>query len=190
MPLLIFYVVFVMEKLVQPIISTISDEDRNNVKALLGRTPRGLAAINVRTKVGLPVVTQVESMVNKKPFPTLFWLVDKQLNYEIDKLEAGGLIARLQKRIDESPELQSAMQQDHLDHIELRNKLMLPEHKLALDQLGFSSVFETRGIGGIENFTRIRCLHTYYASHLVVPNTVGRLLDEYWQEREVSFDYL
>ena len=72
----------------------ISCVDRSNVKALLGRTPRGLAAINVRTKTNLPVVIQVESMVNKKPFPTLFWLVDKKLNYAIDKLEAGGLIVR------------------------------------------------------------------------------------------------
>ncbi len=167
----------------------VSDQDRSNVKALLGRTPRGLAAINVRTKIGLPVVTQVESMVNKKPFPTLFWLVDKTLNYEIDKLEAGGLIARLQARIDGSAELQQAMVQDHLDHIELRKKLMLPEHKVELDALGFASVFEKRGIGGIENFTRIRCLHTYYAAHLVVANTVGGLLDEYWAERGIDFDH-
>jgi len=179
-----------MEKPVEPIAPLISDEDRSNVKALLGRTPRGLAAINVRTKTGLPVVTQVESMVNKKPFPTLFWLVDKQLNYEIDKLEAGGLIARLQARIDSSPELQQSMNQDHLEHIKLRDELMLPEHKAVLNDLGFSRVFETRGIGGIENFTRIRCLHTYYASHLVVPNTVGTLLDEYWGEREVNFEHI
>lgn len=167
----------------------ISCEDRSNVKALLGRTPRGLAAINVRTKTGLPIVIQVESMVNKKPFPTLFWLVDKQLNYAIDKLEAGGLIARLQARIDDSETLQVELQRDHLAHITLRTELMLPAHKEALSALGFADVFKNRGIGGIENFTRIRCLHTYYAAHLVVSNTIGRLLEEYWAERDINFDH-
>jgi hypothetical protein len=168
----------------------ISVEDRANVKALLGRTPRGLAAINVCTKTGLPVVIQVESMVNKKPFPTLFWLVDKQLNYSIDKLEAGGLIARFQACIDNSDSLQAELKQDHLAHIALRDELMLPAHKTTLSALSFANVFEHRGIGGIENFTRIRCLHTYYAAHLVVSNTVGRLLDEYWREHDINFDHL
>lgn len=168
----------------------ISVEDRENVKTLLGRTPRGLAAINVRAKTGWPVVIQVESMVNNKPFPTLFWLVDKQLNYVIDQLEAGGLIARLQADIDASEDLQLALKKDHLAHIELRDKLMLAAQKQTLSDLGFANVFENRGIGGIENFTRIRCLHTYYAAHLVVPNTIGGLLDVYWRERDITLDYL
>jgi hypothetical protein len=170
--------------------NAVSAEDIAKVKAQLGRTPRGLAAINVRTKTGLPVVIQVASIVNKKPFPTLFWLVDKQINYDIDKLEAGGLIARLQTTIDASDELQLALIQDHQAHIALRSKLMLPTHKEELSTLGFSSVFETRGIGGIENFTRIRCLHTYYAAHLVSPNTIGNMLDEYWRERDIVFKHL
>jgi hypothetical protein len=168
----------------------ISVEDHAKVKALLGRTPRGLAAINVRTKTSAPAVIQVESIVNKKPFPTLFWLVDKQLNYSIDKLEASGLIAELQMSIDSSEALQAALKLDHLAHIALREELMLPAHKAALNTLGFADVFKHRGIGGIENFTRIRCLHTYYAAHLVVSNTVGGLLDEYWREREIYVDHL
>ena len=43
-------------------------------------------------------------------------------------------------------------------------------------------VLQARGVGGIADFTRIRCLHTWYAAHLVVPNTIGRLLDEHWAE--------
>jgi hypothetical protein len=178
-----------MNKSLPIVEGSISCEDRSNVKALLGRTPRGLAAINVRTKTHLPVVIQVESMVNKKPFPTLFWLVDKKLNYAIDKLEAGGLIARLQASIDGSDALQLSLKHDHLAHIALRTELMLPAQKKALSALGFADVFKNRGIGGIENFTRIRCLHTYYAAHLVVSNTVGRLLDEYWSERDIHFDH-
>ena len=126
------------------------------------------------------MVIQVASLVDDKPFPTLFWLVDPDLNYRIDRLEASGLIAALQSRIDANPELQAAMAEDHLAHIALRNQLMPDAEHRRLVELGFYDSLQTRGIGGIENATRIRCLHTWYAAHLVVPNTVGRLLDEYW----------
>jgi hypothetical protein len=116
--------------------------------------------------------------------------VDKKLNYAIDQLEAAGLIADLQSSIDESESLQLSMAEDHRAHIELRHSLIPGDQQAEIEALGFSSVLKKRGIGGIENFSRIRCLHTYYASHLVVPNTVGRLLDEYWQGRGIQFDHL
>jgi len=55
--------------------------------------------------------------------------------------------------------------------------------------LGFTGVLADRGIGGIADFQRIRCLHTYYAAHLVRPNVVGRMLDQYWCEKEVGFTH-
>jgi len=39
------------------------------------------------------------------------------------------------------------------------------------------AALEERGIGGIAESTRIRCLHTWYAAHLVEPNTIGALID-------------
>lgn len=167
-----------------------SDNDYQKVANLLGRSPRGLRSIAVRSLEGEPVAIQVSSLVDGKPFPTLFWLVDKQLNYAIDQLEAGGLIAQLQAQIDASPELQQAMADDHRAHISLRKQLISPEQQQQIDSLGFTDVLDRRGIGGIENFTRIRCLHTYYAAHLVAPNTVGKLLNAYWLEREISFEHL
>ena len=53
-----------------------------------------------------------------------------------------------------------------------------------MELLGFGEVLSHTGIGGIADFTRIRCLHTWYAAHLVVPNTVGELLDQWWLEQE------
>jgi hypothetical protein len=35
----------------------------------------------------------------------------------------------------------------------------------------------------------VRCLHTYYAAHLVRPNTIGAMLDEYWLQEEVAFPH-
>ncbi len=162
----------------------ITDTQRQRVSELLGREARGLRDIPVAHPDGEPIVIQVASLVDDKPFPTLFWLVDPELNYRIDQLEARGLIAELQARVDEDPELQAGMAGDHRAHIALRNRLMAASDRQRLQQLGFSGALERRGIGGIEKTARIRCLHTWYAAHLVEPNTIGRLVDEFWADPE------
>jgi hypothetical protein len=156
------------------------------VAVLLGRKPRGLEDVPVAQENGQPMVIRVASLVEDKPFPTLFWLVDPVLCYRIDQAEATGLIKQLQKSIDESPDLQQAMDEDHRAHIALRDTFMSDAVRQRLQQLGFGEVLAGKGIGGIADFTRIRCLHTWYAAHLVVPNTVGALLDQVWQEQGSS----
>ncbi len=126
------------------------------------------------------MVIRVASLVDDKPFPTLFWLLDPDLCYRIDQLEAAGLIKQLQQRIDQDAELQGAMGNDHRAHIQLREEYMSPAIRQRLNELGFSEVLKSKGIGGIADYSRIRCLHTWYGAHLVVPNTVGAMLDDWW----------
>ncbi len=126
------------------------------------------------------MVIRVCSLVDDKPFPTLFWLVDPALCYAIDRAEADGLIKRLQAAIDDDPGLQASMREDNRAYIALRDQYIDDVTRVRLEQLGFGDVLAAKGIGGIGDFTRIRCLHTWYAAHLVVPNTVGRLLDQHW----------
>ena len=95
--------------------------------------------------------------------------------------EAGGLIKRLQQRVNSDVGLRRAMAQDHAAHIALRAEHITPAELQRLQQLGMAQVLARRGIGGIADFTRIRCLHTWYAAHLVVPNTIGALLEEWWR---------
>jgi len=159
------------------------------IESLLGREPRGLEDVAVRDNTGVPMVIRVAPLVNEKPFPTLFWLIDKRLNYAIDQVEAGGLIAELQETVDSSPELQAEMVVDHQRYIELRQSYFSEIQKQHIKRLGYESVLAERGIGGIVDFQRIRCLHTYYAAHLVRANTVGRLLDAYWQVKELTFPH-
>ena len=54
--------------------SPVSPATLARVEALLGRAPRGLEAVAVSRPDGEPVVLQVASLVDGKPFPTLFWL--------------------------------------------------------------------------------------------------------------------
>ena len=164
----------------------IDTSTHDRVAQLLGREPRGLRAIAVSSPSGEPMVIRVASLVDDRPFPTLFWMVDADLSYRIDQAEAGGLIKRLQRRVNSDVGLRQAMAQDHASHIALRAQYITPREQQRLQQLGMAEVLAQRGIGGIADFTRIRCLHTWYAAHLVVPNTIGALLEEWWRQLPVA----
>ncbi|MGS2717356.1 DUF501 domain-containing protein [Eionea flava] len=168
----------------------VSEDDIATIESLLGREPRGLEDVAVRDNSGVPVVIRVAPLVNDKPFPTLFWLIDKRINYAIDQVEARGLIADLQATVDGRADLQMAMTEDHQRYIALRQSFFSSEQQQAIQRLGYESVLNERGIGGIADFQRIRCLHTYYAAHLVTPNTVGQMLDDYWRSREITFSHM
>ena len=127
------------------------------------------------------MVLQVASLVDSKPFPTLFWLVNPQLNLAIDKLEAAGLIAQMQEKLDAKEAYQQQLADAHRAHIQLRSHLMTDDDHRRVRQFGFEQVFKERGIGGIKSFNRIRCLHTYYAAHLVSPNLIGQ-----WEFTRIS----
>lgn len=156
------------------------------VESRLGRRPRGLREVMVLDSDGQPSVIRVASLVEGKPFPTLFWLIDPVLNLRIDREEATGRIHAFQSRINVSPELRQAMERDHQGHIQLRESYLASGERELLKSRGQWNALAQRGIGGIADFTRIRCLHTWYAAHLVEPNTVGQMLDEYWGSCEGS----
>lgn len=160
----------------------VEEHTRRRIAELLGREPRGLEDVAVAAPDGEPRVIRVSALVDDKPFPTLFWLVDPRLCYRIDQAEAGGLIKRLQARIDADPALQLAMREDNLAYIRQRDQYMDEGTRRQLQDLGYAAVMSEKGIGGLGDFSRIRCLHTWYAAHLVTPNTVGRLLEEWWRE--------
>lgn len=158
--------------------SIISLEDQATITDLLGRKPRGLEAVEVRDEGGSPSVIRVASLVDDKPFPTLFWLVNKRLNYKIDVLEARGLINDIQRRIDSCNDLKQQLVEDHLAYSSLRMKFMSQQHYKRLLVLNLYDELSSRGVGGVNNHFRIKCLHAFYAGHLVVSNVVGRILDE------------
>jgi len=152
------------------------------INALLGRRARGLRGVAVADASGAPVVVRVAPLVEGKPFPTLFWLVDPHFTYAIDRVEAAGLIARLQARINGSGSLCRSMSGDHRAHIRLRDHCTSAAEWSRIESRGFAGVFARRGIGGIEDWRRVRCLHTWYAAHLVIPNSVGAMLEAHWAE--------
>ena len=87
------------------------------------------------------------------------------------------MIAQLQARVDQSDAIRVALAKDHGRYIQQRNEQMTDAIKDRLVALNYYDDLQQRGIGGIADFSRIRCLHTYYAAHLVQSNTIGQWLD-------------
>jgi hypothetical protein len=143
----------------------IAPEIEAKVQELLGRAPRGLEEVVVSDADGAPVVICVPSLADDKPFPTMLWLVDRGISYRIDREEAGGLINQLQHRINAEPALRQPVAADHEAQIQLRNEYISPATRAGMEALDFYGVLQERGIGGIADFSRIRCLHTWYAKH-------------------------
>ena len=167
-----------------PTSPTPTDAERARVAELLGREPRGLRAVVVSDDRGDPLVIRVASVVDGKPFPTLYWLLGEAMCLRIDRLEAAGWIAALQQRVDGSENLRQAMLEDHDRHRRERDGFLSVDERAYLTAQGMLSALDARGIGGIAEPDRIRCLHTWYAAHLVTPNTIGGLVDELLAESE------
>ena len=153
------------------------------VTALLGREPRGLRAIAV-SEAGGACCIRVASVVDGRPFPTLYWLVGARLSLQLDRLEAGGWIARLEGVVDASAELRMRMREDHVRLLALGARFLMPEEAQFLEDTGMETAVSERGIGGIADPDRIRCLHTWYAAHLVNANAIGELIDRVLAEGE------
>jgi hypothetical protein len=132
----------------------------------IGRAPRGEYAVALRCPHGFPRVLRVPPVVDGKPFPTLYWLSCPLLCRAVGTLEAEGWVGRLEKRVASDAELRAALEQAHEAYVAER------------ETLGdcASGGAEPRGIGGIADRSRLKCLHLHVAHALVRANPIGRLV--------------
>ncbi|GLR63326.1 DUF501 domain-containing protein [Marinospirillum insulare] len=153
-------------------------EERIFIADELGKEPLGMELITAIDSQGRPLALQVAALVKGKPFPTFYWLSSRFLVKELSHLEAAGLIKELEERLKDDPVLMAEYQKSHEDYVARRWAAMSDATRAEVENLGFTEVFSKRGVGGIENWQQIRCLHTQYAHHLSSGNAIGRLLDE------------
>ena len=147
------------------------------IREQIGREPRGIAAIAYQNDEGVPLVLQMRSLVNDKPFPTLYWLCSRDLSREISRIEMTGWIKRFEDELADDEALRETYMAQQKHYMERRWALMDPSDRARIETLGFSTMFHEVGIGGIANWDKVRCLHMNYAYHLVTPNAVGERLD-------------
>jgi hypothetical protein len=119
-----------------------------------------------------------------EPFPTLFWLTCPFLAEQLSALEYQGYIKRLEQLLAEDERLRQEYYQNHRDYIAERWAALTEEDKALIEREGLTQVLKERGIGGLADWSKIKCLHLHYAHHLARGNIVGRWVENHFSIKE------
>jgi len=158
-------------------------EDERIITAQIGRRPRGLYGIAVRCPYGYPQVIVVHPIVEGKPFPTIYWLTCPYLSKGIDRLEAEGLIGKLEEKLRGDDSLRERLAAAHRSYIVERDRLLSAADRRYLEERGMMRGLNERGIGGIADFSRLKCLHLHVAHALVSGNPIGEIVLDLLERR-------
>ncbi len=134
-----------------------SERDYSEVERLLGRKPVGRFFVVARrnSRQGIPAVIACWPIIAPdKPMPTLFWLVDAELNYRVAQVESRGAIVAARAGVD--PE---KLENAHRRYRELRDGL-IPSDYVGPQPRG--------GIGGTGS--GVKCIHAHVAFEVVGGN--------------------
>ncbi|MBU0595876.1 DUF501 domain-containing protein [Candidatus Bipolaricaulota bacterium] len=142
----------------------------------IGRRPRGVVSIPRRCSYGFPQVARVYPLIDGAPFPTVYWLSCPLLALAVDRLEAAGWVSVLEQQMAEDEKLRRAMRSAHDRYVEQRISLLSERDHLLLGRLGVAGSVTERGIGGIADRNRLKCLHLHVAHELADANPIGRIV--------------
>jgi hypothetical protein len=138
------------------------------VAAQLGRTPRGQYRVAHRCRCGLPDVVQTAPRLpDGAPFPTLYYLTCPSACAAAGRLEAGGAMAAMTRRLADDEDLRRAYLAAHHDYLARRDEAALA---CGVEPLPAG----TQSAGGMP--ARVKCLHALIAHELAVAgaNPLGR----------------
>jgi len=125
--------------------------DLARVTELLGRAPQGDFEVVVRDEAGDPVVLRNAPFLHDgTPMPTRYWLVGREANLLVSRLEADGGVRRAEAEVAES-ELAAA----HASYAAERTAA------IPVDHVGPRP---SGGVGGTRQ--GVKCLHAHYAWYL------------------------
>ncbi len=146
--------------------------DVEAVTELLGRTPRGEFEVVVRSADGTPVVIRNAPLMDDgTPMPTMYWLVDRDLNKRIGRLESTGGVKQAEAEVD-SLDLAGAHERYRAE----RDSRMPP---------GWTGPRPFGGVGGTRR--GVKCLHTHYAWYLAGgDDPVGRWVADHLERQNVN----
>ena len=149
----------------------LSDADAAAVEAQLGRPSRGAVEVAHRCPCGRPdVVTTAPRLPGGSPFPTTYYLTCPRAASACSTLESNGVMASMQARLREDPELADAYAAAHEAYLAARR---------AVGELtGDGDVPEIAGVsaGGMPD--RVKCLHALAAHALAAGPGVNPFGDE------------
>jgi hypothetical protein len=140
-----------------------SAADVHAVTLQLGRVPRGLLGVAHRCPCGLPdVVETAPRLTDGTPFPTLYYLTCPRAVAAVSRLEAGGLMREMTRRLAADPELRQAYESAHRDYLARRDEAARDSGVEPLPP-------GTPSAGGMPD--RVKCLHALVAHELAAPGT-------------------
>ncbi|MHC4954921.1 MAG: DUF501 domain-containing protein [Planctomycetota bacterium] len=112
------------------------------------------------------------------PFPTLFWLADEAMVKHISHAERDGWIQRFQARLAEDEDARAALSRETDAYVRERWEMVTEDDRELIRNAGLEREFLERGIGGLSDRAKVKCLHLHYAHHLARGNTIGRWMEE------------
>jgi hypothetical protein len=90
------------------------------------------------------------------------------------------MVKQLEQQLKDDNEWMSAYQASQRDYVAARWANCSAQDIKQLQDLGYASLFDTYGIGGLRDWQQIRCLHMQYAHHLCGENVIGQWLDQHY----------
>ena len=146
-----------------------TEADIAEVSRQLGRPARDIRAIAARCVCGKPTVVHTAPRLSDgTPFPTTYYLTHRGATAAVSTLEASGLMAILQQRLADEPELAAAYLKAHQAYIADRDKTGA--------ELGLE-VPEIAGISAGGMPTRVKCLHALIGHSLAAGSGVNPIGD-------------
>ncbi len=131
-------------------LSKATARDIEVVSSQLGRQARDIVAIAARCACGNPTVVQTAPRLGDgTPFPTTYYLTHPGATAALSTLEASGLMADLQQRLSDEPELAAAYLKAHQAYLADRAEL----------EKSTGEVAEIAGISAGGMPVRVKCLH-------------------------------
>lgn len=138
----------------------------------LNRQPRGKIIVVKRCDYSRPLVILAHFKFSRKSyFSNLFWLSCPWLAKELSKWEACGWVKKFQNWVEQDEVFAQAYYQ--AQQIFYRFKKRLVEMDATLPA-GIKEDLLKRGIGGVSDWKKVKCLHAHYANWLVFStNPIG-----------------
>ena len=163
--------------------------DRATISDLLGHSGKGvtLRAIAARDAQGQTAVITNHPLrragTKVLPFPTMYWLIDPVWCKRAADLERDGAVGQLERCIAADETLRQSLEADHRGYAAARWALLAQDEQQHAIDAGYATTLRDKGIGGIADFTKIKCLHLHLAHHLAElaagrdGTTVGKLVE-------------
>ena len=146
-----------------------TEADIAEVSRQLGRPARDIRAIAARCVCGKPTVVHTAPRLSDgTPFPTTYYLTHRGATAAVSTLEASGLMAELQQRLADEPDLAGAYLKAHHSYIADRDQTG--------EELGLE-VPEIAGISAGGMPTRVKCLHALIGHSLAAGPGVNPIGD-------------